>query len=203
MKNKEKFNKALSYIERDGINELVTWLEEDTDFFSAPASTKFHGNFEGGLVEHTLNAVRFGLTIFNYMVTVKPELEYLKESVILCCLFHDVCKVNCYTQEEKWTKNSQGKWTSYLGWSFKDDFPMGHGEKSVYLISKFIKLKDPEAMAIRWHMGTYEVGANIEGLTKWSYIQASDHPLVRIVHAADLLAATLETTIDFKAIASK
>ena len=197
------FDKAVTHIKREGINELIYFLKNETDFFTAPASTNFHGNYEHGLLHHSINVLEYALTIFNYTLKKKPDLEYLKESVIISSLFHDVCKVNCYSKEEKWTKDSKGKWVSYKGWVFKDDFPMPHGPKSVYLISKYMKLTNPEALAISWHQGTYDPGACIEGPTKWSYNAASEHPLVRIIHAADLMAVMIEDKIDHKSIASK
>ena len=203
MNHKEKFLKAVEHIKRDGSDNLMTWLQNETDFFSAPASTNFHGNYEGGLVEHTVNVLEFALTNFNFLIKRRPELEYMKESVIISALFHDVCKTNCYVKENKWTKNSDNRWVEYLGWAYKDGFPIGHGEKSVYMISKYMELKDCEALAIRWHMGTYEAGTVIEGTTKWSYGAASEHPLVKLIHSADLMAITLETTINYKENASK
>jgi len=202
MTYKEKFEKALTYISRDGVDDLVSWLKNDTDFFTSPCSTRFHGNFEGGLLEHSINVLEYSLAIYKHLLSKNPDLKYLKESVIISALFHDVCKANCYVKEQKWTKNAQDKWVQYEGWSFNEDFPIGHGEKSVYLISKYVKLTDPEALAIRWHMGTYEVGTSIEGPTKWSYQTASEHPLVRIIHSSDLMAQTLETTINHREKAS-
>jgi len=195
---RENFNKAVAFIKREGINDLISWLET-TDFFSAPVSTNFHGNFEGGLLEHILYCLNFALLNFNYIVKQKPDLEYLRESVVLCSLFHDLCKVNTYVKGKKWTKDEQGKWKEYTGWSVKDDFPLGHGEKSVYLISKFIKLTDAEALAIRWHMGATEVSVQLQGsMQNFAYSQAINHPLVRLIHSADMLTLTVEEQIDLK-----
>jgi len=199
MTPKESFYKAIDYIkDREGIESLVKWLETETDFFTAPASSNFHGNYEGGLLEHSINVLQFALHNFNYIVKVKPELEYLRESVVICSLFHDVCKTNFYSKEERWTKVN-GKWKSYQGWAVKDDFPLGHGEKSIFLISKYMKLTNPEAMAIRWHMGATEVSVHIPASSQaFSYNQAINHPLVRLIHAADMLAMTIEEQKDLK-----
>ena len=195
---RDKFNKALGHINRKGVPELVSWLET-TDFFMAPASTNFHGNYDGGLMEHSVHVVEFGLTNFNYMVKYKPQLEYLKESVILVGLFHDVCKVNQYSKGQKWLKDeTTNKWKSYMGYQFKDDLPLGHGEKSLYLISKFVELKDNEALAVRWHMGCSEVGTQIDGLTKYSYNTAWENPLVQLIHVADMASLLISETIDYK-----
>ena len=195
---KEKFNKALLHINRNGMDNLIHWLENETDFFEGAASTKFHGNFEGGLLCHSLYVLEFALTNFNWIIKYKPEYEYMKESVIFCSLFHDVSKTNLYVKEEKWTKDSSNKWVKYMGYSVDDKFPYPHGPKSVFLISKFVELKDIEALAIAYHMGTSDPGVVIDGLGKYAYNNASEHPLVKIIMGADLLATTIEETIDYK-----
>jgi len=194
----ENFDKAVSFIKRDGVEELVTWLKT-TDFFTAPASTIFHGNHNGGLVDHTLYVLQFALHNFNYIVKVNPDLEYLRESVVICALFHDVCKTNYYIKKQKWTKDENDKWKQYEAYAVEDKFPFGHGEKSVYLVSKFIKLTDAEALAIKWHMGATEVSVNIQGSTQsYSYNQAINHPLVRLIHCADMLSLTIEEQKNLK-----
>jgi len=195
---KDRFDKAASHVKREGINELIMWLQTETDFFTAPASTRFHGNYDGGLLEHSLHVVEFALTNFNYLLKYKPDLEKLKESVIIAALFHDVCKVNqYYWGEEKFTKVN-GKWARYKTYGFEDALPMGHGEKSVYYISKFMELTKSEILAIRWHMSTTEVGTQIDGLTKYAYQQAFNDPLVKIIAASDQLSTLLGDTIDYK-----
>jgi len=194
---KEKFNKAVDHIERDGIDNLMHWLETDTDFFSAPASINFHGNYQGGLVQHSILVLEFALTNFNWILKYKPDYISMKESIIISALFHDICKINqYYWGEEKWIKK-EGKWHSYKGYKFDDKLPIGHGEKSIYYISKFIKLTTSELLAIRWHMGPYEIGTQINGLTKYAYNQAAEDTLVKIIHSADILAITLEETINY------
>jgi HD superfamily phosphohydrolase YqeK len=197
---RDKFNKATSKINRNGIDSLINWLEKDTNFFTSAASTRFHGNYEGGLVEHSLHVLEFALTNLNWALKYKPELEELKESVIICSLFHDVCKVNQYTWgEEKWTKNDNtGKWMSYKTYSFHDDLPMGHGEKSIYYITKHMELTKPEILAIRWHMGSTEQGTQFDGLTKYAYQASWDYPLVKLIHVADQASTIIGDTIDYK-----
>lgn len=199
---REKFDKAKSHIKREGIDDLVAWLDT-TDFFSAPASTRFHGNYDGGLVEHSLHVVEFALTNLNWAMKYKPELENLRESAIICGLFHDVCKVNQYTWgEEKWTKNESGRWVSYSSYGFKDDFPIGHAEKSLYYIQKHMELTKQEAMAIRWHMSSTEPGTQFDGLTKYAYQQAMENPLVRLIAASDQMSVIVGDVIDYKSRAS-
>jgi hypothetical protein len=194
---REKFDKALAHINRPGIDNLVKWLQT-TDFFTAPASTNFHGNYDGGLMEHSVHVVELALTNFNYICKYKPDLANLKESVILVGLFHDVCKVNQYHRGQKWIKDDNNKWKSYMGYQFKDDLPLGHGEKSLYMVSKFIDLTPTEALAVRWHMGSSEVGTQIDGLTKYSYSTAWENPLVQLIHIADMASLLLAETIDYK-----
>ena len=200
---REKFEKVLTHVQRENIDKLVDWLKNETDFFTAPASTKFHGNYEGGLLEHSIHVVEFALTNYNYLLKYKPEIENLKESVIIAALFHDVCKVNQYKYgEEKWIKIPDGrggeKWGSYKGYGFEDPLPMGHGEKSVYYLSQHIKLTNPEILAIRWHMGYSEPGTALDGLTKYAYQAASQDPLVKIIHAADVISVLAAESIDYK-----
>jgi len=199
---REKFNKALEFIPRDGIDQFVSWLETDTDFFTAPSSTAFHGNFIEGLLQHSVNVLEFAIHNFNVLVKKKPEYEHLRTSLILAALFHDVCKTNQYKITEKWTKDTNNKWASYQGYEVDDKFPLGHGEKSVFLISRYVKLSEEEALAIRWHMGSFEVSTIIPGMTKAAYDKAYERPLVVILHVADLMATKAEDRIDYKATAS-
>lgn len=197
--SRENFDKVITFISKPGIKEMVSWLETETDYFTAPASSTFHGNFEGGLLAHSLNVVKFGLHNFNLLVKEKPELEYLRESVIIVGLFHDLCKLNIYVKKEKWKKDDQNKWQSYQDWAVDDKLPLGHGEKSLYIASKHISLTDAEAMAIRWHMGATEFSVNITGSPQYyAYYAALTHPLVRLMHAADMLTLTIEEHIDYK-----
>jgi len=199
---RERFDKIITYIKRDGVDDLINWLENETDFFTSPASINHHGNYDGGLLEHSLHVTELAINNFNYVLKYKPDLEHLRESVILSALFHDICKVNQYHWgAEKWTKNTNDKWVSYKGYTFKDPLPMGHGEKSVYYISKFVELTNSEILAIRWHMSTSEPGTQIDGITKWSYSQAFEDPLVKIITSADQLSTLLGDTIDRKSIA--
>lgn len=195
----ESFNKALTYIKREGVDDLVKWLKEETDFFTAPASTNYHGNYEGGLLAHSINVTRFALHNLNMMIKHDSKFKDLQESVIICGLFHDICKVNTYFLDKKWTKGDDGRWKDYISYKVKDSFPLGHGEKSLYLISQFIKLTYSEALAIRWHMGSTEVSTMLANTPQnYAYSDAINDPLVRIIIAADMLAITLEEQIDYK-----
>jgi len=195
----ERFDKVITFINREGVSDLVSWLKTETDFFTAPNSTNYHCNFEDGLLTHSLNVVEYALNTFNFTVKKKPAYEYMRESVLLCAIFHDVCKINQYVKGEKFTKDSNNRWVTYQGYSVDDPWPFGHGEKSVYLINQFVKLKPEEMLAIRWHMGPSEVPQN--GITKYAYEKAFNHPLLKIIQAADIASGAIEETIDYKALA--
>jgi hypothetical protein len=196
---KEAFYKATAFITREGLSELLNWLENETDFFIAPSSMNFHGNHDNGLIFHSLTVTRFALHNFNFIIKEKPDLEYLRESVLICGLFHDICKTNVYHKQEKWIKDDKGKWKSYSGYAIDDKFPYGHGEKSVLLISKFMKLTDAEAMAIRWHMGQTEPSTTIQNNPQYyAYNEAINHPLVRLIQCADMISISVEEIRDLK-----
>lgn len=147
---KEKYLELLRSVRREGIDSLITFLES-TDFFTAPASTRFHGNFEGGLAEHSLKV---------YEILSKKVkdlgLDYSEETLILIGLLHDVCKANFYKIDYRNAKNEMGQWEKVPYYTVDDTIPYGHGEKSVMMCSEFIKLTPDEKYAIRWHMGFTE-----------------------------------------------
>ncbi|MCI5579018.1 MAG: HD domain-containing protein [Oscillospiraceae bacterium] len=141
-------------ITREGSDKLLEFLEK-SDFFTAPASTRYHGAYEGGLLRHSLNVYE---CLSEYLardrVKQKYELNVSEESAAIVALLHDICKVNFYTTSFRNSKNEQtGKWEKVPYYTINDTLPYGHGEKSVYMISGFMRLTRDEAMAIRWHMG--------------------------------------------------
>lgn len=146
----------LKSTEREGIDDLIQFLDE-TDFFYAPASTRYHGAYEGGLAEHCVNVLDT-LCAYDEMLNKTYGMPCEdKNSMIIVALLHDVCKINTYKTKTLWRKDSQGKWESYIGYERNPDLAMGHGSKSVFLIQKYIKLTDEEAQAILWHMGPYDI----------------------------------------------
>lgn len=142
-------------IKREGAPELLDYLlSNKSDFFAAPASTRFHGSYEGGLVEHSLNVYH---CLCDYLSRERVKsaygISYSEESIAIAALLHDLCKVNCYIKGKRNVKKN-GKWEEADVFEFSDKLPYGHGEKSVYIISGFIKkLTRDEAFAIRYHMG--------------------------------------------------
>ena len=148
--NKQRFINLLKEVseQRKGVDKLLTWLD-GTDFFTAPASTRFHGAYEGGLVEHSLN-------VYDAFMKLFGEDGHNPASVTLCTLLHDICKSGFYKTEMRNRKNEQGQWEQVPVYTVEDRFPMGHGEKSVWLIERFVRLTAEESIAIRWHMGGFD-----------------------------------------------
>lgn len=157
MTSKERFLEIYqTNIQRDGADRLLSFLlSNHSDFFSAPASARYHGAYAGGLVEHSLN-VYDCLKDYLSRPRVKEiyQLEnYSEETIAIVALLHDLCKVNCYHPGFRNVKNEAGVWEKVPTFEFKDDIPYGHGEKSVYIISGYMRLSREEAFAIRYHMG--------------------------------------------------
>lgn len=143
------------YITREGADSLLDYLTSPaSDFFTAPASSRYHGNYPGGLCEHSLNVFS---CLTDYLDRPKVAEEYglhpEEESVAIVSLLHDLCKIGCYKQYMRNVKNEAGVWEQVPSYEFSDSLPYGHGEKSVYIISGFMKLTREEAFAIRYHMG--------------------------------------------------
>ncbi len=141
-------------IRREGADALLDYLEHKSDFFTAPASARFHGSYAGGLCEHSVNVYRcLEAYLERERVRELYGLEYSPESVAVVSLLHDVCKIGCYKGGTRNVKGPDGKWQSVPTFYYEDNLPYGHGEKSVYILSAYLKLTREEAMAIRWHMG--------------------------------------------------
>ena len=144
-------------ITRPGAEELLDYLEYKSDFFTAPSSARFHGSYEGGLCEHSVNVYH---CLVDYLARERVQelygMEYSAETVAIVALLHDLCKANFYKKGTRNVKNeATGQWEKVPSYSVEDMFPYGHGEKSVFLIERFMKLKVEEAVAIRWHMGGF------------------------------------------------
>ncbi|MGN0587566.1 MAG: HD domain-containing protein [Oscillospiraceae bacterium] len=142
-------------IHRDGSEKLLDYMLSDkSDFFTAPASTRFHGSHEGGLLEHSLNVYR---CLTDYLARPRAKevykMDYSAESVAICALLHDLCKMNFYKVDYRNAKNDRGEWEKVPYYTIDDRLPYGHGEKSVYIISGYMRLSREEAFAIRYHMG--------------------------------------------------
>ena len=155
MSNKDKFIEIYkSNIHRDGADQFLEYLLSDkSDFFTAPASTRFHGSFEGGLLEHSIHVYE---CLKDYLSRERCRstyhMNYSDDTIATVALLHDVCKVNVYKSSLR-NKKINGEWIQVPYYEFDDQMPYGHGEKSVYMITPFMKLTREEAFAIRYHMG--------------------------------------------------
>lgn len=177
----DDFVELLRTTNRDGIEELIRYLQEETDFFTAPASTKYHGAFESGLLMHSINVCA--------ELNLDPNSKvYPTETLIIVALLHDICKANCYRTEKRNVKENGG-WVEKQIYVFEDELPLGHGEKSLYLASKFIKLSDEEAAAIRWHMGAFDNA--FRGGDRGLNAAYEKYPLAVLLHMADMRATYL------------
>ncbi len=168
-------------ITRQGAAELLDYLENRCDFFTAPASARYHNAFEGGLCEHSLN-VYDCLADWMSRARVREtyDLSYSEESIAIVALLHDLCKAGCYREGVRNVKQPDGSWRQQKIYQFEDPMPYGHGEKSVYIINGYMRLTREEAFAIRYHMGfsgpedNRDVGKAFEMF-----------PLAYALHAAD------------------
>ena len=154
MTNREKFLEIWrACVTREGSDALLDYLTEKTDFFTAPASTRFHGAYEGGLLEHSLNVYEC-LCDFVKRPRFRDKygFTFSEETLAIVSLLHDICKTNFYKTEMRNVKKN-GVWESVPYYTIEDTLPYGHGEKSVYILSGFMKLTREEAFAIRYHMG--------------------------------------------------
>ena len=205
--NIRRFKELVSKIsDRDGFTELLDYVVTKTDYYHAPASTRFHLSCEGGLLQHSLNVCDCLLAKKNALIWKDKLVDIPEETLIFVALFHDLCKVNTYMastrnqktydhEKVKAAKKGQIKndsmgdfiWETVPSYEFKDSMPLGHGEKSALIIQQFMKLKAVEVFAIRWHMGFSEVKDN------WGYMTAAmeKYPLVLALHEADLEASYL------------
>lgn len=171
-----------THVQRDGGDRLLEWLSK-TDFFTAPASTKYHCACEGGLVSHSVN-------VYKTLRGKDFEDGDSEESFALCGLLHDVCKAQFYKVSTRNVKNDvTGEWEKKPYYSVEDAFPYGHGEKSVYLIERFLRLKPAEAMAVRWHMGGFDEAA--KGGSFAISAAYDKYPLAVKLHLSDLEATYL------------
>lgn len=184
LNDRERFETLCNtIIGRKGIDELLEWINNSTDFYEAPASTRFHGSFKGGLLKHSLAVFDSLMDISNVYTEYTGTLNI--ESLAIVSLFHDLCKCNFYSVEKRNRKNESGNWESYDAYKVDEKFKFGgHGSKSLYIIMSFMKLKPEEAVAINCHMGAYDnehVGDSYE-----------QYPLAWLLHVADEAATHIK-----------
>lgn len=178
-KLKNRFIELLRATKREGIEDLIIFLES-SDFFNCPASARFHSSHEGGLLEHSLNVYE-RLKYRMKEDELYKDLGYTPETIAIVALLHDVCKTNCYKIEFRNIKDEDtGEWIKTPIYIFNDEWVIGHGEKSVIMIQRYIKLTDEEILAIRYHMGAFMDG---EANNASKAFEAS--PLALALHIAD------------------
>lgn len=175
------FNQAVKDFE---LYNLTSYLK-NTDFFIAPASSSFHLSFPHGLFIHSMLTFKNAVMLNNcYGFNIN------KRSLFIASAFHDLCKVNFYNKGQKWRKDdSTNRWEKYSTYLVEDNFPLGHGEKSLFILSKFVELTDEEALAIRWHMGFSDSGVHAGYPTTKPFRQSMshDHPLSQIIMCSDTI----------------
>jgi len=189
--SRARFEKLL----RDTKRENIDYVLEDLDswgFFNAPASSQGHGAYPGGLLEHSLNVYDSAMEARKAMINLRPDLEadLDPDSIAIAALLHDVCKADFYRLVKKKRRNEVGQYEDFEQYEIHDEnFPVGHGEKSVILLLQSgLDLKDEEIYAIRWHMGPWNLSRDDEKF----YRQAGKaSPLQPLIHAADTLASAI------------
>ena len=189
MENKNLFLEVLRHDagQRPGIENLISWLSS-SDFFTAPASSRFHSSYPGGLCEHSLKV----LSRLRLLLQSIPDAPIVSpESMAIVALLHDVCKANYYGVEMRNRKNDAGQWEKYPFYIVDEKFPFGHGEKSVFLIERYIRLTPEEAVAIRFHMGAFDEGSrSVYGAA------CEKFPLAFYLHMADMMASHFDETTE-------
>lgn len=181
--NKEEFLQIYKgNISRPGSDTLLAWLES-SDFFIAPASTRFHGSYAGGLLQHSLNVYH---TLVSEITEHGLEAQYAPESIALTALLHDVCKANMYKPGFRNVKDESGRWQQKAVYEIDERFPCGHGEKSVIIIQTHMRLTEDEIYAIRAHMGGWDT--SVKGGDRFIGAIFERCPLALLLHIADMKA---------------
>ena len=180
---REEFLNLLKSVQREGMEDLIKFIES-TDFLKAPASTRFHGNFEGGLLEHSMKVYEILKEKLN---NTPVPMNISEDTIKIVALLHDICKVNYYKVDYRNAKNDLGVWEKVPYYTVEDTIPYGHGEKSVMMITEYMKLTVEEKYAIRWHMGLSEP-KELYGTLSAAF---SKYPLALMLFEADLEATYL------------
>ena len=191
-KNWFLIKEELGTTKREGIDKLIDYLENKTDFKTTVASTKFHLSESGGLAQHSLNVLKYTRLINKILL-----LNYTEETMVLVSLLHDLCKVNYYVMGWEWdkeVKEATGKWVKKDVYKVEDQIPLGHGEKSVILAVRFISLTTEEMLAIRHHMGFSDPGTHFNYPLGLPFRESlNKYPMVKLLMIADQLAELEES----------
>ncbi len=192
----KRFEDEMAKVKRPGVDKLMDYIQK-SDFYTAPASTKYHLACEGGLLLHSLNvldALRSILVFsekdntWQYQIAGKIPAIIQDESVTITALLHDICKTYFYGTSTRNVKNEKtNRWEKVPYYTVEDRMPLGHGAKSAMIIKQYMELQSMEMYAIWWHMGftgNYEndtcVGAAIR-----------KYPLVLALQTADMMASRI------------
>ena len=176
------------YVTRDGADSLLEYLT-DSDFFTAPASARFHLAEQGGLCQHSINVYKRLLALIRQEYGDSYQSVVSDETIAICGLLHDVCKVNYYVTDYRNVKEGY-EWVKKPFYKVEEKFPYGHGEKSVFIVSQYIKLTAEEAMAINWHMGGFD--ERVKGGSYALSEALAKYKLALLIHIADLQASYLD-----------
>lgn len=191
MTNKERFIEILRKTGRKGIENVISNLEQ-LGFFEAPASTVFHLNVKGGLLQHSLNVYdeAVAITEKQYELSETAREKLPMDSVAIAALLHDTCKAEIYKEALKWKKADDGKWETYKSYDVDyTNLPLGHGEKSVIRLLQWgLEMTDEEMLAIRWHMGPFDLPFQSSEAKSNMNAAKSKTPLCSVIGAADGLA---------------
>ena len=187
-KNYERYLELWRSVKREGIKEVIEFIEK-SDMKTAPASTRFHSNFEGGLLEHSLNVYDCLRMKKDNDGIFKEKLKNVSDdSITIVALAHDFCKLYFYKEGTRNVKNEEtGKWEKVPTYNVDDKYPLGHGAKSVIFLQMFMKLTMEEIMAITWHMG-FSVPKEEYGSVGAAF---DKYPLALALHEADSEATHL------------
>lgn len=193
------FESMLRSTNREGIDKVIDFLR-GTDFYYAPASSTYHSNYNGGLLDHSLIVYYIAMEYKKSMVMLKPDLEkdMSDESIAISALLHDVCKTCFYKETLKWRKDVNDNWEQYKGYIIDDTFPIGHGEKSVIMLQNIgLELTPCEMLAIRYHMGFWGTESTDVKYSQTAALKMC--PLVLLLQVSDFTASvTLEKEIVLK-----
>lgn len=193
---KDEFVELLRSTGRDGVEDLIAYLDEGRNhFFSAPASVNHHLNHDGGLLEHSLNVCHAALKLRELVVAMRPDLEnrLKRDSVIIASLLHDICKADIYRPVRRKRKDAMGLWVEVDTYDVDySNFPMGHGEKSAMMaLWGGLDIDQEELLAIRWHMTAWDLPMQSVEAMKSLNTARDQHPLCSLVQLADGIAANL------------
>ncbi len=194
-----RFEAEMARVKRPGVDKLMDYIRK-SDFYTAPASTKFHLSCEGGLLQHSLNVLdalrglldenqvnEDGTEMWFYIVAGHPVIQISDESLIIIALLHDICKTYFYSTSTRNVKNEKtGKWEKVPFYTVNDLMPLGHGPKSAMLVKNYIHLTSEEMYAIWWHMGFTD--QNTDTLSLTAAIQK--YPIIWALHTADMMASS-------------